>query len=368
MDLTRFTISEATNTPVYYDHKLKVDTRRTFQKLFIDDGNKLPFYKTQYNKGRIEIKDTLLHKVHIVLQDLYGNQSFLNLILQGEVPAVQNTGRTELPGHMISTDTYENTLVIKHRDKSKSPENAVVYSNRRTYEMIPSYTFPDLSVFLWDLRQGLPDSVKIGEDTLRFHYDVTIPSGTDFTYYNPYFEYKSYKSSLYDTMYLTSNYALSKDGKSEIFTIGNNETPFNGSARIRFLPRLNYDTTGQYAVYLTENFRYFEFMGNAWSGNSIGIRTSDLGKFTILRDSLPPEIDPLRISNSMASFRIRDNLSGIKDFSATINGNWLLMNFDPKKDLIWSERQNENIPLKGELYVSVTDNCGNTAEYRTKIE
>ncbi len=368
MDLTTFSIPQASNTPVYYDNRLKMTTRRTFQKLFIDDGNQLPFYKSEVNKGKITIRDTLMHQVQVVFTDLYGNQSFLNLHLRGAIPKVNHKKRVTIPDNPISWDSYDNTLVIKNREKGESPDKSIIYSNHRIYEMIPAYTFPGLAVFLWDLRQGLPDSVKIGNNSLDFDFKVTIPPDNEFSFFDPYYDLKTTKKSLYDTLYLTSSYRLINSGKQEVFTIGNENIPLDGSIHVKFIPRLKYDSISQYGVYNTENFRNYNFEGNDWSDNGFNIRITDLGNFTILRDSVPPEIDPVRISNTMVSFRIRDNLSGIKNYSATIDGKWLLMNYDPKKNLIWSERLDQNIPLNGEFNLEVTDNCGNKSNYSAKIE
>ncbi len=368
MDLTSFSLEDASNTPVYYDNKLKKTTRKTFQKLFIDDGNTLPFYKNDINKGKLNINDTLMHQVMIVFRDLSGNESYLNFHLKGGVPRVKQKKKVPLPHDPITWEVDGNTLVINNSKNDSSSSRANLYFNSRIFELIPAYTFPDKSVFLWDLRRGLPDSVRIDSNLLSFNFRVAIPEGSEYTYFNPYFELKANPHSFYDTVYLTSKHSFRDIGHVEQFMIGNDNIPLDGHIQIKFHPGLSYNDDNQYGVYYTSNFKTFSFLGNNWNNNTISIKSSDLGDFVILKDSLPPQITPMRINENRASFRIKDDLSGIYNISASIDGKWLLMNYDPKKNLIWSDRLEKNIPLNGEFNLEVTDNCGNVADYKTKIE
>ncbi|WP_207427129.1 M23 family metallopeptidase [Pedobacter sp. SYSU D00535] len=61
------------------------------------------------------------------------------------------------------------------------------------------------------------------------------------------------------------------------------------------------------------------------------------GSFYVTVDTVPPSIRPVNISDAksmkgLASivFKISDNLSGIRSYSATIDGQWVLMEFDAK--------------------------------------
>jgi hypothetical protein len=62
-------------------------------------------------------------------------------------------------------------------------------------------------------------------------------------------------------------------------------------------------------------------------------------------------------------FTIKDNLSGIKSFEAFVNGEWVLMRYEHKQAVIWSESMNGQ-SLKGTAILKVTDQAGNVAEWR----
>jgi hypothetical protein len=113
--------------------------------------------------------------------------------------------------------------------------------------------------------------------------------------------------------------------------------------------------------------RAYTHLGGGWENGGIHFATREFGEFTILRDTVPPTIKPVSVNSSAARFKIRDNLSGINTFEATINGQWLLMNYDSKSATIWSERLNKKEPLKGDFKLVVTDEAGNEATYTHKL-
>ena len=62
-------------------------------------------------------------------------------------------------------------------------------------------------------------------------------------------------------------------------------------------------------------------------------------------------------------FTIEDNESGIKEYQAEINGEWILMNYDHKKKIIKYKLNNSLNIGKHKIKLLVTDNVGNTSQY-----
>jgi hypothetical protein len=92
-----------------------------------------------------------------------------------------------------------------------------------------------------------------------------------------------------------------------------------------------------------------------------------LGQFTILNDTIAPSVRPITINNSVARLKIRDDLSGISYFEASINGQWLLMTYDYKTGILYSERKDNSVPLKGDFEFKVVDNAGNESIFKKRI-
>jgi hypothetical protein len=69
----------------------------------------------------------------------------------------------------------------------------------------------------------------------------------------------------------------------------------------------------------------------------------------------------------MARFRIKDNLSGIAYFEATVDGEWLLMHYDYKTGILYSEKLDRQKPLKGDFVLRVVDAVGNERIFKQTI-
>ncbi len=105
--------------------------------------------------------------------------------------------------------------------------------------------------------------------------------------------------------------------------------------------------------------------------NSFTTRTRSLGQYTLAKDTVPPTIKPRNfkekqwLSNyNYLSLEITDDFSGISTYSATLNGEWILMEYEPKKRTI-TYNFDDNILDKTQcdLKVIVTDNVGNTTTF-----
>jgi len=75
----------------------------------------------------------------------------------------------------------------------------------------------------------------------------------------------------------------------------------------------------------------------------------------------------LSVASQGARFRIKDSLSGVASYQASINGEWVMMFYDNKSSTIWSKLLDPSVPLKGNFELIVTDNAGNQTRYSKKI-
>jgi hypothetical protein len=118
-----------------------------------------------------------------------------------------------------------------------------------------------------------------------------------------------------------------------------------------------------------------EFQQTYRRGETFTARSRDLGRYTLARDTVPPRVEPRNFKEKQwltnyryLSLRISDDLSGIASYSGTLNGHWILMEYEPKTntltynfdDRILGERQCD-------LQVEVTDNVGNTTTFKAQF-
>ena len=84
-----------------------------------------------------------------------------------------------------------------------------------------------------------------------------------------------------------------------------------------------------------------------------------------------PKIRPINFQDGkwLSKYRylkmkITDDVSGIKNYRATINGKWILMEYDYKKNsLIYDFNDNIISETKNNLKIIVTDNVGNSSTF-----
>ena len=65
-------------------------------------------------------------------------------------------------------------------------------------------------------------------------------------------------------------------------------------------------------------------------------RTRNLGTFTLMKDTIPPVLKPMNfkqnglVTGSTLKVEVKDDLSGVESYSASINGEWVLFEYEPK--------------------------------------
>ena len=106
-------------------------------------------------------------------------------------------------------------------------------------------------------------------------------------------------------------------------------------------------------------------------GNTFTTRTRNLGTYTLAKDTIAPKIRSKNFKEnqwlnnySYLSLMISDDLSGIDTYNAKLNGEWILMEYEPKKNTITYNFDDKILnEKKCELEVIVTDNVGNSTTF-----
>ncbi|RTE53007.1 M23 family metallopeptidase [Arenibacter aquaticus] len=168
------------------------------------------------------------------------------------------------------------------------------------------------------------------------------------------------------------NFYMDLKNGSDTITIHNNTVPAHRNFTITFdvskysekekkqlfIGRLNQDMTPSYSSTYKR-------------GSTFSTRTRNLGTYTLAKDTIAPKISPKNFKNkqwltnySYLSLRISDDLSGINTYNATLNGEWILLEYEPKTNTITYNFDDLILDKKQcELKVVVTDNVGNSSTF-----
>lgn len=361
--IDKIDISETRGIYTLMDFKTMRNSGTRFYKLYIDDGNNLSFYNNSPGTGKIKVRRDRMSKVNIRLKDSYNNTSEINFeIFPADI--AREVSHLEEMTSPYFMDVSENILLTTFKACADAPAKAIAYIGQNAKEIEADYYNKNRAVFLTDLRETFPDSIVYCSQSVVTNLRNMIVPTKRFNFSNDFMEVEFPESSLYDTLYFVERYR--RDGDEEIFSIGDRNIPLSKSIAVSLKPRRSYTKGDGYAVYRKAG-RGYSYLGGEFENGRIKFATREFGDFTILKDNVQPTIKAVYIDRNGSRFKIRDNLSGIRSYEATINGQWLLMHYDSKSNSIWAEKLDKSAPLQGAFELVVTDNAGNKTVYSKKI-
>lgn len=290
----------------HIDYKRKQDEQGFLQKCFIDPGNRLSCYKDVINQGIINLSDGQAHRIRYEVYDVAGNQSTAQLTVQCPscAPFVPNEGTGFQQLLRYSSENY--------------------FSN---------------------------DQIE-----LRFPY------GAFYT----------------DILFTHSTRGAAK-GETNVYSrihkVHNDRTPVQSYFDILIKPAANLPVSSyDKAVVICANKNHVVACGGTWEGDKLRGKAREFGEYRIGIDNIAPTITPINISSGRSMraaksivFSITDNLSGIKDYNGYIDGQWVLFEYDQKRNRLeyfFDERVawgNHNLRLE------VSDERSNLRTYTTKF-
>jgi len=175
------------------------------------------------------------------------------------------------------------------------------------------------------------------------------------------------KNTFYDNFYMNFN------AENDTLILHNATVPAQKYLAINF-DISNYKKADKEKLFIARMLGYknkLTYWPTTKKGDIITSRTKTLGTYTLASDTKSPEIKPLNFQNGkwLSKYRylklkIKDDISGIKNYRALVNGKWILMEYDPKKNILTYDF-NDNVitDTKNNLKIIVTDNVGNSSTF-----
>lgn len=350
---------------VYRDYELFKTGNRSFQKLYREPGNRLDIYRNIVREGKILIADSADRRLEIELEDSYGNTSSVLLQLTGK-PAKSGEKIQQAGVQVQRQQVLDHTLRIMGSAGAGS-QTSTVFLRGEKIELPPAYYVNQYAVYLWDLRQGIPDSVDISGQMVYPQVGMKVPPGVRFSYFTPRIELYFDRNSLFDTLQIKSEYIDELEKDREYFEISKDVYPLKANISVLLKPQKTYRAKSKTSVYSTTNHSNFSWAGGEWRGDAIEFKTRTLGTYTLLTDSLAPQVRILQQNREYFSCNVTDNLSGVRDVHLHIGGAWVLLVADPKNNHYRAEKEDYTLPFIGDVELIVRDRVNNEYVYRSKI-
>jgi len=287
----------------HIDYAEESKSHKAIQKCFRDENNMLSIYQCVVNDGLFRFEDNLSHPVKFIVKDFFGNTSELN-------------------------------FQVKSQKSKEHPASSIQHLTSNTHFKC------------CDLNKFETENIKIDIAPCTLYSDI------DF------------------------DYSMSKDtlpGKfSPVHSVHKPDVPLhtNYSLSIKAKP-VPEKLQSKATIALLDGNNTMTDQKGEYKDGWVTTDTKYFGRFAVALDTVAPGIKPYNIVNGRNMSRakiigvtISDNLTGIKSYRATVDGKFILMEYEYKKALLFYEFDEHVTAGKHTFAVDVTDGKNNVRTYK----
>ncbi len=300
----RFAFAETRYANSELDYPQVVKNGQRIMRCYIAPNNKLSMYGRNKNNGIVNFMDTKAHRVTFTVKDVFGNTSRLAFWVKSHLAA---------PGGVKGDRTLKGTMLACGMINQFSGEGII-------FDLPADALYEDLD-FIFSSSAAVHGS------------------------FSPVYHLQN------ETFPLHSSCSLS------IKADGIPKALLNKALIVKV------DASG-----------HFSGKSSKIENNIIKTQLREFGNYAVAVDTTPPVIKPVNAGQNKnvskqqnLSFRITDNLSGIQSYRGTINGKWILMDFDAKSNLLVYSFDDRIRPGKNNFRLVVKDAVGNETVYQATL-
>jgi len=279
----------------YIDYQAYKTEKIKYQRTFVQPNNRLSNISNVLNRGIIHLTDNKAHQIKIIARDFAGQATILQFYV------IKNP---------------------KQKTFLKS-ENRVFKWNENN-----SYQDKDAGLSFNMPKAALYDDILFTVKKLK----------------NPYSPYSILFSIYKETVPLQKYCSISIKADSAL-------TP---------------DLYSKACILSLTNRNGFYYEGGSYKNGFVSTKTRSFGQYFIGVDTIAPTIKNINAYNGKnitkqqrISFKVTDDLSGINSYNAYLDGKWILLQYDPKKNKLYYTIDNHFPKGKHQLKLVVIDAKGN---------
>ena len=297
-EMKKFSFEETRALNSLIDYGYFLRKKVRFQKSYIEANNPLSIYTQNENKGITTFSEANNSNFNYIIKDTYGNTSSLIFKINGN--SKKNLVEKILKPEIDTTFSYQDSNYFETQNISVSIPKDALYTNL----------------------------------DFQFHIADTLSEAITPTYF-----------------------------------IHNDYTPLHKEIEVSLkVGRLSEYLRGKATIVHFDRRKKYYAKGGTWRNNSITAKSNVFGGFAVMIDTIPPKISPTNIyenknmsGNSTITIKISDNLSGVKSFRGTIDGKWIIMEYEAKKAKIF-HTFNELSKGAHTFQLTLTDGVGNESK------
>ena len=297
-EMKEFSFDESRALNSLIDYKYFLKDKVRFQRSYIEANNPLSIYTKNENNGIIQFSKNDKIAFNYIVKDSYGNKSTLAFGVNGNI----------------------NKKLIQ-----KSPQIAI----DTTFSFMDSNYFetPNMNI-------AIPENALYTNLDMQFHIADTLIGAISPTYF-----------------------------------IHNDYTPLHKAIEVSIkVGRLSEYLRSKATIVHFDRRKKYYAKGGTWRNNAITAKSKAFGGFAVMIDTIPPKISPTNIyenknmaGNSTITVKIGDNLSGIKSYRGSIDGKWVIMEYETKKAKLFHTF--DNLEKGAHIFdLTLTDGVGNESK------
>lgn len=302
--LERISFDESRYINCFIDYEEHERTSKYFMLSYLAPNNELQIYDSVINRGYVVLDDGNYHWYQYQIVDAYGNKS----VVEFKVHALKKNPVTRFE---------------------------------------PKYV-PFIQVMMWNAANNFEEE--------------------QFTFETPE------KSVYRNTDFKWTSTPMSGSRLSPTISINDRFTPLHKLCTLAIAMPLATEAPDKLVVCREKDKGGIASVGGTWTGAGMRAEIKVCGKYFVMRDTVDPTIRPHNFDpkgktstdfSAMKSiqFKIDDNLSGVKTYRGTIDGKWVLFDYDAKNDLLKYMFDEHVGNGEHELLLVVTDAVGNETQF-----
>ncbi len=319
----RFSFNESRYINSFIDYQYYYSSNQRFMRTKTDQGNKLSLYEFNPNKGVFNTLPGRVHNLKVVVTDSKGNESILRFIVKG-LKLNANSDK-----QAVVNLANRNAGIPIGTDKEKKHVGGLMF----TTDKVNNFATPDMRI-------SLPGGCLY--DSIKFEYGELPPQ---------------------------------IGMLSGVHSIHKPEIPLHDYYQLSIRVDSGFTSKPEQLVVVRLNASNKPgSVGGVYENGFMKVKLRDFGRYAVMADTTPPVIKQINIRDNMMvggveelKVSISDNLSGIRSYRGTLNGAWILMDYDAKNKLLTYARDARLLPGINNLVLTVEDGAGNVTVKQWKL-